>query len=41
MKRDGWRNNTLLSSTIFSFFLFMQKDDKKKLGLCQELLGAM
>ena len=29
-KGEGWKNSTLLSSTIFSFFLFMQKDDKEE-----------
>ena len=30
MKREGWKNSTFLSSTIFPF-LFVQNDDKKKL----------
>ena len=39
-KREGWKNIKLLSSTIFLFFLFMKKNDKRRL-LVPKLLGSM
>ena len=39
-KSEGWKNIKLLSSTIFLFFLFMKKNDKRRL-LVPKLLGSM
>ena len=40
MKREGWKNSTLLSSTIFSFCVHAKRMTKRKL-LVPNLLGTM